>query len=235
MRIYVNSFRHQCGYAFVHEGNLRRHLANHFGEKPFHCNLCDYACAKAGNLGKHVKTHSGEKSHTCSQCDYASVEAGNLRRRLKYHSGENSYNCNQCEFQFVQRCDLERRLKIHSIDKWYKCTDFDFKYAEKWHLKTLLEIFAFQKLQAFQTNYKINPYWHCKNYDITTKLIISTSNFWTKAIKFGFFPRWTREKSAINPGKLSYVIWFDSIWGWWHVPFRQDVDSAFFCPKVFLV
>ena len=101
----------------------------------------------------------------------------------------------------------------------YKCTDFDFEYAQKWHLKTLLE--TFQKLQAFQTYYKINTYiyWQFGTATVTISRqnwafqlptspadVASGINFWTKAIKFGFCPRWTTEKSAVNLGKLSYVI-----------------------------
>ena len=58
--------------------------------KSIKCNQCEFASSQEGDLRRHLKTHSGEKSNKCSQCDYASSDAGHLRRHMKTHSGGKS-------------------------------------------------------------------------------------------------------------------------------------------------
>ena len=40
--------------------------------KSIKCNQCEFASSQEGDLRRHLKTHSGEKSNKCSQCNYAS-------------------------------------------------------------------------------------------------------------------------------------------------------------------
>ena len=54
--------------------------------KSIKCNQCEFASSLEGDLRRHLKTHSGEKSNKCSLCDYVSSQAGNLRTHLKTHS-----------------------------------------------------------------------------------------------------------------------------------------------------
>ena len=49
-------------------------------------NKCKYASSRDGDLRRHLKMHRGEKSNKCNQCDYASSQASNLRRHLRTHS-----------------------------------------------------------------------------------------------------------------------------------------------------
>ena len=56
--------------------------------KSIKCNQCEFASSQEGDLRRHLKTHSGEKANKCNQCDYASYQVGDLMRHLKTHSGE---------------------------------------------------------------------------------------------------------------------------------------------------
>ena len=85
---------YQCGFAFVQENELRRHLKAHSGEKSYKCHKCDYASVQAGNLKQHLKTHD-VKSYKCNQCDFASVRESSLKAHLRTQPEGKTYDCNQ--------------------------------------------------------------------------------------------------------------------------------------------
>ncbi|OQR71172.1 zinc finger protein-like [Tropilaelaps mercedesae] len=42
--------------------NLRNHLAEHFGERPFICGECDYRSERFDSLRKHCRVHTGKSA-----------------------------------------------------------------------------------------------------------------------------------------------------------------------------
>ena len=103
------------------------HTKKYFHDREAHkCNQCEYTSSQQGNLRKHLKTHSGEKSNKCKQCNYASAYAGHLRTHLKRHSGEKPNKCNQCDYASSDASDLRTHLKVHSGEKSNKCYQCDF-------------------------------------------------------------------------------------------------------------
>ena len=49
--------------------DIKIHMYEHNGEKPYQCNPCNEAFSIHIDLKKHMYEHSGKKPYQCSQCD----------------------------------------------------------------------------------------------------------------------------------------------------------------------
>lgn len=127
-----------CSYSSDSERNVRRHLLNHTGQKPFYCRLCGFRSTRKGavklhtsrmhpdqNLGKNMKVAQSSaplatqatKRHFCNVCNYSSNHTRNLRRHMVIHTGEKQFNCRLCGFRSAQKCVVKRHmLRMHPDD-----------------------------------------------------------------------------------------------------------------------
>lgn len=46
-----------CSYATYYNGNMKKHLRIHLGDRPFMCTLCNYSATRNTHLKLHMKTH----------------------------------------------------------------------------------------------------------------------------------------------------------------------------------
>lgn len=46
-----------CTYATYYNGNMKKHLRIHLGDRPFMCTLCNYSATRNTHLKLHMKTH----------------------------------------------------------------------------------------------------------------------------------------------------------------------------------
>lgn len=46
-----------CTYATYYNGNMKKHLRIHLGDRPFTCSLCNYSATRNTHLKLHMKTH----------------------------------------------------------------------------------------------------------------------------------------------------------------------------------
>ena len=75
-----------CSYRTPYKGNIKRHLQNHSGIKPFLCKFCPHRSANKSDLQKHLRTHTGEKPYICNFCQKAFTQGSSLNAHLRIHN-----------------------------------------------------------------------------------------------------------------------------------------------------
>lgn len=74
-----------CGKAFPYLSYLKRHLANHTGERPHRCAQCGRSFVRRSHLVRHQQVHTGEKPYDCALCGRSFARLSHLDRHLSTH------------------------------------------------------------------------------------------------------------------------------------------------------
>ncbi|XP_058053371.1 gastrula zinc finger protein XlCGF8.2DB-like [Anopheles bellator] len=133
--------QHQCPHCtrnFKRKYDLKIHIRNHSGEKPFMCEVCGKAFRSISILQNHKKTHDKEQ-YQCPHCPDKFELQWRLKDHIRIHTGEKPFMCKVCDTSFHAATKLRTHMEIHGKDQ-YQCPHcpgkFAFKYDLRNHIRT---------------------------------------------------------------------------------------------------
>ncbi|CAL4149922.1 unnamed protein product [Meganyctiphanes norvegica] len=101
----------ECLKSFMNDGNMRRHLITHTGEKPFPCTKCDAAFYQKIALQKHMKFFHNEGMFGCKFCNETFVQEIHMKRHMAEHTGAKTFSCVICLENFALERDFKKHMK----------------------------------------------------------------------------------------------------------------------------
>ena len=127
----------------------------------YECEVCSLKCSSDGQLKEHMKNHTGERPYSCDICDKTFKLHKHLRRHLKSHN-EDSHSCEQCRKLFASRDNLKRHIAVvHNEErKPQKCDECNKeifslkKHMQRFHnpkifpCKICLKMFSSRKIMG---------------------------------------------------------------------------------------
>ncbi|GBM22858.1 Zinc finger protein Xfin [Araneus ventricosus] len=81
--------------------------------KRFLCSFCDYSSPLSANVKRHVLQHTGERPFHCSYCSKGFIEKKNLITHMLRHTGERPFSCSLCGKGFTQKRSWTTHMLRH--------------------------------------------------------------------------------------------------------------------------
>lgn len=104
-----------CGKIVGSQGNLKKHMVLHTGEKPYQCQICSKSFSIKGNRDKHMVIHTEQKPHECHICNKKFSLKGNLQQHILTHMDKKFFKCAICSKEFTLKGNLLKHVKRHEV------------------------------------------------------------------------------------------------------------------------
>lgn len=128
-----------CGKTLARPYQLKLHLQQHNGEKPYACDFenCDYRTVQKTHLRIHKRSHTHERPYICDICGKRFNTSSYLVIHKRYHNNDRPYKCSYapCEKGFTNSRDLRTHEKSHTGIKDYHCTVCDNSFTTLHYFK----------------------------------------------------------------------------------------------------
>lgn len=104
----------RCDRAYAVRFRLRRHYAQHTGERPFQCDYCEQRFSRAEHKRRHMAVHTNEKRFECEFCERRFVRADHMLAHVKTHEGVLPYKCTVCAHRFATAKQKMEHMRRHT-------------------------------------------------------------------------------------------------------------------------
>jgi len=104
-----------CNKTFKRQADVRTHVKNVHGEKPYACSICSRSFPSEGIRDRHMVTHNTEKPHRCEACHKSYKSKKELNIHLKW--SHNPFPCNRCTKSFNSQEELDDHFLKHPVQK----------------------------------------------------------------------------------------------------------------------
>lgn len=129
-----------CERSFITRRELKLHLFNHSGTKPFICDTCGKQFKEKRPLLEHIRIHTGERPFQCEFCSADFPTRSQLRQHRKHNHEERKFKCDKCDWKFPNAYLLNRHYKKHTGNTGFRCDvcfkDLYDKVQLEWHMNT---------------------------------------------------------------------------------------------------
>ena len=115
-KTYINI--HIVNKVLSENGNLKKHMRTHFGEKTISVHLLwKLFFTENGTLKTHLTTYTGEKPYQCDHCGQGFILNNSLKNHMRTHSGEKTISVHLLWKLFLQRMVLLKPIWEHTLEK----------------------------------------------------------------------------------------------------------------------
>ena len=135
--VYCSNVLHKkTSFLFYRKQALQRHMRYHTGEKPFKCDHCDFVCRESTNLKNHIALHYSQRNYVCELCGAAFYCKRTLQQHHVYkHQEDRNFQCDQCPMTFKASGALKRHMRTHDKDKMHKCPECGVGFHRMYNLR----------------------------------------------------------------------------------------------------
>lgn len=104
----------RCEKSYAVKYHLKRHYAQHTGEKPFQCDVCDQRFSRSEYKRRHMAIHTNERRYECDVCERRFMRADHMLAHVKTHEGVLPYKCNVCGLRFCSSKEKIEHSRKHT-------------------------------------------------------------------------------------------------------------------------
>ncbi|XP_077299592.1 uncharacterized protein LOC143920554 [Arctopsyche grandis] len=129
----------KCGKKFKLSHILDAHMRQHYGLKPFVCQICFKELSNQKTFKMHMNRHNGRRNYVCNVCDKVFAYPTALEMHKRIHLGIRKFVCKECNASFTQSSHLKSHISTHSTERPYSCNHCDKSFKTNSLLKCHME------------------------------------------------------------------------------------------------
>lgn len=151
-----------CTHSFRLASDLKRHMCQHTGDRPFKCTVCEKQYLKHSQLRHHcLRVHKNDATQEqnrnnrprfgCHVCNRSFTDKFSLFRHMRLHASRKRFACPYCHHQFASIA----RKKTHMVT-CSKAISFDFPKTDSPYTGNRKHLSFLDQLQEIGNSNKAN-------------------------------------------------------------------------------